>query len=135
MSFTEVQGHELKEVLRLWLRDESDRAIARLSMVDRKTVKRYVCAAVDCGLVRDGGDGQLTDELIGAVCERVRPHRPDGHGEAWSTLKAHHDELKDWLGGQHLTVGQGHGPLNRRRILRPEPAPHPSPPAVLPRAP
>jgi hypothetical protein len=31
--------HEIREVLRLWLRGESERAIARLSLVDRKTVK------------------------------------------------------------------------------------------------
>lgn len=120
MSFREVQVYEVKEVLRLWLRDESDRAIARLSMVDRKTVKRYVGAAVDCGLVRDGGDGQLTDELIGAVCERVRPHRRDGHGEAWSTLTAHHDELEDWLVGRHLRVVKVHDLLIRRGVAVPE---------------
>ena len=39
--------------------------------MDRKTVRRYVGAAVDCGLVRDG-EGQLTDDLIGSVCELVR---------------------------------------------------------------
>ena len=35
---------EIREVLRLWLWEESDRAIARLSLVDRKTVDRYVAA-------------------------------------------------------------------------------------------
>jgi hypothetical protein len=77
MSFREVQVHEIREVLRLWLRQESERSIGRLAVVDRKTVNRYVVAAVDCGLVRDGGEGQLTDELIVQVCERVRPHRLD----------------------------------------------------------
>jgi hypothetical protein len=42
-------------------------------------------------------EDQLTDELIGQVCERVRPHRRDGHGEAWATLGANHDQLKTWL--------------------------------------
>ncbi len=62
--------HEIREVLRLWLRGESERAIARLSLVDRKTVKRYVTAGVEAGLVRDGDEGQLSDGLIGRVCER-----------------------------------------------------------------
>ncbi|HEY3241388.1 MAG TPA: IS21 family transposase, partial [Acidimicrobiia bacterium] len=66
---------EIREVLRLWLRGEGFRSIERLAMVDRKTVRRYVTAAGEFGLVRDGGEQQLTDELIGQVCERVRPHR------------------------------------------------------------
>ena len=52
---------EIKEVLRLWLRGEGYRAIDRLSGVDRKTVRRYVEAAVEAGLTRDGGEAQLTD--------------------------------------------------------------------------
>ena len=99
MSFREVQVHEIREVLRLWVRGESERAVARLSLVDRKTVKRYVTAAADAGLVRDGNEGQLTDGLIGQVCELVRPHRPDGHGAGWETLRARHDQLKAWLAG------------------------------------
>ena len=82
MSFREVAVYEIREVLRLWLRGEGHRSIERLSLVDRKTVRRYIGAAVACGLVRDGGEGQLSDELLGLVCEVVRPHRPDGHGAA-----------------------------------------------------
>jgi hypothetical protein len=51
-----------------------------LSLVDRKTVRRYVAAALTSGLVREQGEGQLGDELIGSVCEMVRPHRSDGRG-------------------------------------------------------
>ena len=65
--FREVQVHEIREVLRLWLRGEGHRSIERLSLVDRKTVRRYIGAAVACGLVRDGGEGQLSDELLGDV--------------------------------------------------------------------
>ena len=41
------------------------RSAARQAGVDRKTVVRYVDAAVAVGLDRDGGEEQLTDELIG----------------------------------------------------------------------
>ena len=116
MSFREVQVHEIREVLRLWLRDESDRAIARLSLVDRKTVKRYVTAGVEAGLVRDGDEAQLTDELLGVVCERVRPRRPDGHGAGWEVLRGHHDQLKTWLVDERLTVVKTHELLARRGI-------------------
>jgi hypothetical protein len=98
MSFREVQVHEIREVLRLWLHGESQRGITRRSSVDRKTVRRYVEAALACGVVVDAGQEQLTDELIGQVCELVRPHRPDGHGQAWATLRANHGQLKDVVG-------------------------------------
>ena len=38
-------------------------------------------AAEAAGLARDGGPGQLTDELVGQVAEAVRPVRPGGHGQ------------------------------------------------------
>jgi hypothetical protein len=95
MSFREVQVHEIRDALRLWLRGDGHRSIERLSLVDRKTVRRYVGAAMACGLVREQGEGQLNDELIGSVCETVLPHRPEGHGGAWVTLKAHHGQLED----------------------------------------
>ena len=93
MAFREVRVFEVREVLRLWLRGEGLRSIERLAAVDRKTVRRYVEAAVGLGLVRDGGEEQLSDELIGQVVEAVRPHRLDGHGEAWRLLEAEHDQL------------------------------------------
>jgi transposase len=120
MSFREVQVHEIREVLRLWVRGESERAVARLSLVDRKTVKRYVTAGTEAGLVRDGDEGQLTDELIGQVCELVRPHRPDGHGAGWETCRAHHDQLKAWLVDEELTVVKVHQLLARRGIEVPQ---------------
>lgn len=80
MAFREVPMFEVREVLRLWLGGEGLRAVARLSRVDRKTVRRYVDAAIEVGVTVDGGVGQLTDEVLGRVVEIVRPHRTDGHG-------------------------------------------------------
>src|SRR5437588_9073517 len=114
MSFREVQVFEIREVLRLWLRGEGQRSIERLSAVNRKTVVRYIGAATACGLVRDGGESQLSDELLGQGCERVRPHRRDGHGGGWATLRSHHDWLKGWLVDDGLTVGRAHELLGRQ---------------------
>ncbi len=116
MSFREVQVFEIREVLRLWLRGEGHRSIERLSSVNRKTVVRYIQAATACGVVRNGGESQLSDELLGQVCERVRPQRRDGHGAAWSTLRANHDLLKGWLVDDGLTVVKAHELLGRRGI-------------------
>jgi hypothetical protein len=70
MGFREVRVFEIREVLRLWLRGESQRSIERLVGLDRKTVRRYVAAAVEAGADRDGGEGQLDDRLMAGVCER-----------------------------------------------------------------
>jgi transposase len=97
MAFREVRVFEVREVLRLWLAGETLRGIERLAGVDRKTIRRYIAAAVVAGVRVGGGDGQLTDELVGRVVEVVRPHRSDGHGAAWRVLGAHHDRIAGWV--------------------------------------
>ena len=49
------------------------------------------------------GARQPNDELIGQVLERVRPHRIDGHGEAWRTLLGEEERIQEWV-KQDLTV-------------------------------
>ena len=97
MAFREVPMFEVREVLRLWLGGEGLRAVARLSRVDRKTVRRYVDAAIEAGVTPDGGVGQLTDEVLGRVVEIVRPHRVDGHGVPWAALDARRDQIETWV--------------------------------------
>jgi hypothetical protein len=120
MAFREVRVYEIKEVLRLWLRGEGYRAIERLSSVERKAVRRYVRAATELGLNRGGGEAQLNDVLMASVCERVRPHRPTGHGAAWATLVANHDQLEAWLVDKKLTVVKAHDLLSRQGIAVPQ---------------
>jgi transposase len=110
---------EIKEVLRLWLRDDmGQRPIAATVGCDRKTVRRYLEAAVEAGLVRDGGEGQLTDELIGAVVEAVRPDRPGGYGAAWEACRAEHERIKAWL-DKDLKLTKIHDLLARRGVAVP----------------
>ncbi len=73
--FREVSIVEVREVLRLWLMGHSQRAIARLAQADRKTVRRYLEAALRAGLERGGGEEQLSDELLGSVAEELRSGR------------------------------------------------------------
>ena len=109
---------EVREVLRLWLAGESLRRIEGLAALDRKTVRRYVSAAQGCGVARDGGDGQLSDEVIGAVIEAVRPHRTDGHGESWRLLGEQHKQIKDWVEAD-LTAVKIQDLLCRRGLVVP----------------
>lgn len=82
--------------------------------------RRYVTAGVEAGLVRDGGEEQLSDPLVGAVCERVRPHRPAGHGPAWAALAANHDQLKKWLVEDELTAVKAGELLARQGVVVPQ---------------
>ncbi len=120
MSFREVRVFEIREVLRLWLRGEGVRATERLAGVDRKTVRRYLAAAQELGLVRDGGEEQLSDVFMGSVVEKVRPHRTDGRGRAWQQLVGQHEQLERWLKTEGLTVVKVGELLVRRGIVVPE---------------
>jgi len=79
------------------------RKVAEQAGVDRKTARRYVEAAVEAGLVREGGEDQLTDELVGQVVDAVRPTRPQGRGASWEALEEQRDQIVEWV-GKDLTV-------------------------------
>jgi transposase len=89
---------EVREVLRLWLDGRGYRAIAALVPPDRKTVTKVVEVAVELGLDRDGGAGQLDDVFVGSVMAAIRQVRPDRHGESWVLLEANHDKIAGWKG-------------------------------------
>jgi hypothetical protein len=123
MGFREVSVVEIREMLRLWLRREGFRGVAELAGTDRKTVRRYVEAAVAAGLDRQKGEEQLSDALIGLVCEAVRPSRPHGYGASWEAVAEHRDLIKGWL-DDDLTVVKVHTLLARRGVVMPHWALH-----------
>jgi transposase len=119
MGFREVAVTEIREVLRAWLGGAGLRRVAERAGVDRKTARRYVEAAVAAGLSRDGGTGQLTDELVGQVAGAVRPVRPSGHGRAWEQLEACHPQIQTWVKDDGLTVVKIGVLLERRGVVVP----------------
>jgi transposase len=116
MSYREVSVIEIREMLRLWLQGRGLREVARLSGTDRKTVRRYVETAQSCGLDRDGGAEQLTDELLMMVIAGVRRKRPNGKSEAWETVAVQSEQIKEWL-DQGLTLTKIHILLGRRGVV------------------
>jgi hypothetical protein len=86
--------------------------------LDRKTVRRYIEAAQAAGVVAGGGEAQLSDELIGQVVEAVRPHRVDGHGQAWRVLGQNHDQIMEWVEAD-LTAVKIQDLLMRRGLMVP----------------
>jgi transposase len=116
MSYREVSVIEIREILRLWLEGRGLRVVARLSGTDRKTVRRYVEMAQSCGVDRDGGVCQLTDELLTAVIAGVRRTRPNGKSAAWETVAAQAKQIKAWL-DQGLTLTKIHTLLGRQGVV------------------
>jgi hypothetical protein len=88
---------EVQEVLRAWLSGAGARPAAERGGVNVKTARRYIAAAVAAGLVRDGGEGQLSEELLGMVLGAVRPARPDGHGDSWELLVPQAERIGRWV--------------------------------------
>lgn len=107
---------EIREMLRLWLEGRGLRVVARLSGTDRKTVRRYVEMAQSCGVDRDSGVCQLSDELLTAVIAGVRRKRPNGKSEAWETIAGQSGQIKAWL-DQGLTLTKIHILLGRRGVV------------------
>ena len=97
MAFREVLVTQVKEVLRAWLAGAGKRPAARRANVDVKTASRYIKAAQAAGLVRDGDESQLTDELLGQVVAAVRPARPAGHGASWEVLEPVKADVTGWV--------------------------------------
>lgn len=118
MAYREVSVIEIKEVLRLWLAGHSLREVTRLAGLDRKTVRRYVQAAQAAGVARESGDGQLTEEVLGAVVAVVRPDRPRGNGASWEAIAAQREQIQAWL-KQDLTLAKIHMLLGRRGVVVP----------------
>jgi transposase len=100
VGFREVSVVEVREVLRAWLEGLGLRKVAERAGVDRKTARRYVEAAQAAGLSREAGVEAVTDELIGAVVEAVRPARPNGHGASWELLLTHEEQIRAWVKGE-----------------------------------
>jgi transposase len=118
MAFREVHVIEIREVLHGWLAGGGLRTVAAQAGVDRKTARRYVQAAQQAGVVRDGGPGQVSDEVIAAVVSAVRPVRPTGYGPAWQELDAEREQITAWI-GQGLTVVKIGTLLQRRGVTVP----------------
>ena len=100
--FREVLVVEVGEVLRQWQMGRTQRGIARMVGLDRKTVARYLVAAKAAGVSQDGkGVGA---EQLGMVVAALRPGRQGGHGPSWEELDGQRAFLAEQLGaGLRLT--------------------------------
>jgi transposase len=118
MAYREVTVEEIKEVLRRWLGGTAVRAIARQGIADRKTVRRYIAVAEECGLKRGDPESALSVDLLGAVVARLQPSRPRLHGAGWELCAGQRDFIRQLLDrGVRLTKVRRL--LRRRGVLVP----------------
>ncbi len=102
MAYRELGVIEVREVLRRFCLGDGLRAIARGTGSDRKTVGKYVAAAMAAGLRR--GDAGPTDAHVAAVLAAVRAAPGGRPGDVPDRLAAHRDQIAAWLAeGLRLT--------------------------------
>jgi len=102
MAYRELGVIEIREVLRRFCLGEGLRAIARGTGSDRKTVAKYVMAAVAAGLRR--GDAVPTDEQVMAVVAAIRPPAVGRPAAMPDRLVVHQEQIAAWLAdGLRLT--------------------------------
>jgi hypothetical protein len=94
MSYRELIVIDIKEMLRRRARGQSERAVARETGFDRKTVGRYFAAAKELSLPSDRAP---TDEELHAVAELVQARPVADPSEEWQQVAAHRGRVVGWL--------------------------------------
>jgi hypothetical protein len=96
MSYRRLSLQEVHELVVRWRAGEALRHIARETGQDRKTVRRYVRAAVEEGL---SPGGPLTEQRVSDLAKRVNGRRKPRAGEAHEQLLQRRGDLEAWLIG------------------------------------
>jgi transposase len=106
--------NEVIEVLRRWKARQSKREIARSTGLDRKTVRRYIEAAVACDL---SVEQPLSEGEVSAVAQRVQDRPAPEPSEQRELLLRHRDQIEGWLkADQPLRLSKVHVLLERQGV-------------------
>ena len=97
MAFRSVSVVLVREVLRRWKSGEGMRTVAAATGTDRKTVRRYVEAAVAAGFARENGCG-IDDALIDRVVADVLPGGGRDRGDPRVGCMEHRSSIEAWHG-------------------------------------
>jgi transposase len=116
MAYREVGTMDIEQVIRRWLAGEKIRAIARLTGLDRNTIRRIVRSAEKVGVRReapwpDHGKLQAIRQGIG------RPGATVASSEAEQRLKPRTDQIRTWLEKDHLLLTKVHELLDREGLV------------------
>jgi transposase len=94
MSYRELTMIDIKEVLRRGSARQSLHRIACETGVDRKTIRRYVHAAVHCSLPQGR---EPTDDEVHEVAQRVQSRPLPTPSDEWQAIAAHKERIETWL--------------------------------------
>jgi transposase len=94
MAYRRLSLEDIATLVGHWKGGESERKIARLTGIDRKTVRRYLAAAERAELTREAalGEADLAD-----LARRVQSRSKAGASPARAALAAYEPQIGAWL--------------------------------------
>jgi len=101
MAFREMNMIDVREVLRRWQAGQSARQIDKSKVADRKTVKRYIDVAVECGVERTD---VLTDEIVAMIAQKVQERPAIEPSDEWKELERERKRIEGWLNQEEPLV-------------------------------
>ena len=94
MAYRRLTREDVATVVGLWQGRESERKIARITGIDRKTVRRYLAAAEGAALTRDSS---TTEADIGGLVTRVQSRSKAASSATRAELAGHEAQIVAWL--------------------------------------
>lgn len=117
MAYRELVMTDVRELLRRWQAGHGVRRVAEETGCDRKTVRRYFRAAMECGLARDR---ELGDEEIHEAARHVQARPVREPSDARRALEPQRERIRGWLvpdkGGRPLRLQKVHTLLARSGV-------------------
>lgn len=104
---------EIREVMRRWQAGENQRAIARATGFSRNTVSKYIRAAKEAGLAKDG-EPPSDDVLLHIV--RMNETGANTEAPRMDLLKDERAQIKEWLEEDDLQLTRIHELLGEREV-------------------
>src|SRR5215468_7051960 len=99
--YRELTMTDVREVLRRWQAAQSNKAIARGTRIDRKTVRRYIEMAQKLGVTQQA---ELTDAVVHEIAQSVQSRPLPEVSDAWLAIEPHRAQIEKWIsGGLRLT--------------------------------
>jgi transposase len=97
MAFRELFVVEIREILRRWQRGDGFRTVAVDVGTDRKTVRRYVDAAVRRGLSQAADSRVIDDDLLAEVIAEILPGPKPKAGVMRELCRRHRALIDGWV--------------------------------------
>jgi len=115
MAYEEVSRVGIKEVLRQWQGGRSQRAISGATSLSRNTISKYILAAEQSGLRREGPpptEEQVTGRALQNIAGPRKVVAPtEGVLEPWG------DQIHTWFNGDRLLLTRIQELLTQRGCL------------------